>query len=232
MLKAFSNCYKELEALKKFHISVDYAFNKTENLEDIEDHSTVSLIIQNSQSIVERPITFGLKGKHAFTRRRALNEVVYVRVISILEVYLTDSLLDIFAESKTPFKSKNEFKISQSELLSISQEDLFDRVISKECRKLSSGGFDIIVKYYKKNFHIDVSIMSPGLRKMQEYHDKRHLLVHRLGSTDEKYRRKYSTEELKIKIDNEYLDQAFSDIYSFVKEINRKILLLIKAADN
>ena len=74
--------------------------------------------------------------------------------------------------------------------------------------------------------------MSPGLRKMQEYHDKRHLLVHRLGITDEKYRRKYSSEELKIQIDNEYLDQAFAEIYSFVKEINRKILLLIKAADN
>lgn len=232
MLKAFSNCYKELEALKKFHVSTHYAFSNTENLEGNENQSSESLIIQNTQSIVERPITFGLKGKHAFSRQRALNEVVYVRLISILEVYLTDSLLDIFAKTKTPFKSKNEIKISQSELLSISQEDLFDRVISKECRKLSSGGFDAFVKYYKNNFHIDVSIMFPGVRKMQEYHDKRHLLVHRLGVTDEKYRRKYSTEELKIKIDNEYLDQAFADIYSFVKEINRKILLLIKAADN
>ena len=72
----------------------------------------------------------------------------------------------IFAATKIPFQNKNEIKFSQSEILSISQEDLLEKIITKECRKLSSGGFDEIKKYYKKNFNTDISSISPGLMKM------------------------------------------------------------------
>lgn len=52
---------------------------------------------------------------------------------------------------------------------------------------------------------------------MQEYHDRRHLLVHRLGETDSQYRKKYNANTKSISISDDYIIGCMEDKKPTVK---------------
>lgn len=121
------------------------------------------------------------------------------------------------------------FQLSQAEILSIkSPASFYNKVINRECRKLSSSGFSEIVKYYKKHFQIEVSGFAPGKNKMEEYHERRHLLVHKLGRTDNQYRIKYNTTKLSISVDDDYLCECIEDLSSFCEMVNNQLVYQLK----
>ena len=62
--------------------------------------------------------------------------------------------------------------------------------MNKTLRSLTSGSFTEIVKFYSK-IGIDVAPPTISLKDLEEIHDRRHLYVHRRGSADEQYCRKY-----------------------------------------
>jgi len=123
-----------------------------------------------------------------------LRQLVLIRLISILEHYLINNIKYIFTETKDPFKSALKIEFQYQELLSYkSLTDIFNKIITKECRQLSSGGFQDIIKYYKSKFDIDLNSFFSSQTRMFQYHDIRHLFVHNLGKTDKQYRKKYNT---------------------------------------
>ena len=117
---------------------------------------------------------------------RMLSELTLVRLVSVLESFLVGAVRDVFVISKTPFMDPSlRIEMSQEELIANnSPSKIYKRIIDRETRRLSSGGFKAVIKFYKRRFNIDLPAISPGYSALQGYHDRRHLLVHRLGRTD------------------------------------------------
>ncbi|HOZ29899.1 MAG TPA: hypothetical protein PLL66_03190 [Bacteroidales bacterium] len=63
---------------------------------------------------------------------------------------------------------------------------------------------------------------------MEEYHERRHLLVHRLGKTDQQYRDKYNTTKLSISVDDAYLMDCIGDFTTFSEMVNNQIIYKLK----
>jgi len=62
---------------------------------------------------------------------------------------------------------------------------------------------------------IILGAFDPGKKKMVEYHEIRHILVHRLGKVDKKFRKKYGYNEGTISLTEEFLITAINDISKF-----------------
>jgi hypothetical protein len=62
---------------------------------------------------------------------------------------------------------------------------------------------------------------------MNEYHDIRHILVHRLGQTAEAFRRKYHNESQHVSIAPSLLSPLLDDWETFVKQVEEKVSQLI-----
>ncbi|WCO03534.1 hypothetical protein [Psychroserpens ponticola] len=230
-MKSYLNFKREITELQYFHISTIYAFDETENLLHFWRRHRLKFDEETSLNhIVSQPTNFGTKKSRKIKRRKNLNEIIFVRLISALEVFLVDLVRDAFLETKEPFKKQDlMFQLSQAEILSIkSTANFFNKVINKECRKLSSSGFSEIIKYYKKHFYIEMGSFSPGRSKMEEYHERRHLLVHRLGRTDSQYRKKYNTNKLSISISDEYLNECIDDLSSFCNMVHNQMKYQLK----
>lgn len=69
---------------------------------------------------------------------------------------------------------------------------------------------------------------SPGKNKMEEYHARRNLLVHKLGRTDSYYRTKYNTAKLSLTIDNKYLLECIDELNSFCGMVNNQMEYQLK----
>jgi hypothetical protein len=230
-LKAHTRFHINIAKIEVFRVSTVYAFNETESLLEYWKENKFKYEVSTYfNHTVNKPSAFSLKQSAKDRRIENMNNMIFVRIISTLEVFLVDLIRDAFLVTKEPFK-KEDLKIdmSHAEILSIkSASNFYNKIINKECRKLSSAGFDDIVKYYKRNFKIELSSFSPGLNKMQEYHDRRHLLVHRLGETDSQYRKKYNTNAISISINDDYIVDCINDIKSYCKMIHDQMVYQIK----
>lgn len=178
-------------------------------------------------------------GKKVERHLNLLRELIFVRSISALEVFLIDNIKEIFALTKEPFKDCEGFsgveKINILSSKSLSQ--LHSIIISNICRRLSSQGYSEIEKFYIKYFQISLSELTLGLNiNLDKYYEDRHLLVHKLGKTDKKYRTKFNTDIPQIELDEKYIKRAFRDFIKFgrilASTIDSKISILSSSDEN
>lgn len=156
---------------------------------------------------------------------RYLRELIFVRAMSAFEVYLIDSIREIGKIDPALFGSSEGVEIPREKIFaSTSIEHLIDQIIDQDCRSLGSGGFLEITKYYKNRLGIDYSSLQPGQKVLEEYHDRRHILVHRLGMVDKKYTHKYNFSGKKISVDDLYLTKVLADLDTFTQAHNSLIL--------
>ena len=230
-MKAYSNFLNELLVLERFFFGTKYSFEETENLIAFIRANKLKFAQETDFGLtVSKPNPFSIKKRAKTTRRNIVLELIYVRIVSALEVFLVDLIRDIFILSKDPFKRQDiKHQFTQGELLSLeSTTSILDMIINKECRKLSSGGYKDIVKYYKRNFSIDIGSFHPGNKRMEEIHDRRHLLVHKLGKTDKAYRQKYNTFNMSVYIKEDYLIETISDLRTFATLLKNQVDYRIK----
>ncbi len=159
-----------------------------------------------------------------------LNELIFVRAVSALEIYLVESIKDIFTARPQLFCLLNkEITFHYGELLtSNSLSSVFSKLLKRETQQLSRIGFDEVLKFYKK-LRIDLNDSKPGQIKMSMYHEIRHLIVHRLGEVDDRFKKNYNYYKEKIVIDDIFLNKALSDFDDFVNDSNQKILNALNA---
>ena len=178
---------------------------------------------------------FGLIHRLANDNIKTCKELALTRCISALEVYLIEAVREVFSQNKSPFLKDGTFEYHLGELLSCSDiSELHEKYIEKQCRNLHSGGFEDIKKFYKSRFNIDfnhfntsINSNSYGLPYIQQHHQMRHLIIHRLGSTDEQYRRKYNTSDTTIKLSKEDLSLFFKVLQSFAYYVNSRMDLFL-----
>jgi len=161
----------------------------------------------------------------AFLQRDAANylrEVIFVRLISAVEVMLIDHVSNLFNSNRQYLGKKIDI---ETDLLATYQslDELWGKIIKEELRNLNGRAFNDVITYYRKKFDLDFSNFRE-LKLIEEMYERRHILVHALGHTDEKYRKKYSTENTFISIDEAYLVKVFSIIEDFYEVIRRSVL--------
>ncbi|WP_366185553.1 winged helix-turn-helix transcriptional regulator [Flavobacterium ovatum] len=223
-MTTFDQFNKELTKLENFYKSSLYAYEQTDFLLYHWRKNQEKLKEINFE--VVKPTFYKIKTKGTVSdNQKNLAEIIFVRCVSALEVYLTEQVREVFFITKEPFKKEHIMvEIKQSELLSAkSTTDIFNKIINKELRRLSSGGFGEIIKYYKKTLLIDISEIKPKRDIIEEYHQRRHLLVHRLGKTDQFYRDRYNYTEPTITVEKYYLEHCFEDFKEFAHEIHNQI---------
>jgi hypothetical protein len=133
---------------------------------------------------------------------RTLRETIFVRLVSALEVFLTDIVREVYAGRRDLLESDTHIELSYRYLSSLrSTSDLITFLVDRDCRALTSGGFKKTTKYYRERLGIDIGGLS-HFNSLSEIHERRHLLVHRLGFTDEQYRHMYGSDRRRVSIDD------------------------------
>lgn len=208
---------QELTRLLIFYKSCSFALQQLE-----KSSETTSKEFQNLQNqISELQRANKLENEISGSYQYVLRELIHIRIISALEGYLIDNIKQLLVNNKDLLKNATKIDFTYQELLSFENTTkITEKLIKKECRKLSSGGFIKIVEFYKRVIGIDIKGIDPGMSILEEYHDRRHLLIHRLGKTDSIYRKKYNTVKKGVNITRAYLEKEFIDIDKLTKTIN------------
>lgn len=164
-----------------------------------------------------------------------MREIIFIRLISALEVFLIDMIRELFTKRKDLFYKEGEkIEFHSYELLSINAiSKLWSEFINRKCRKLQNGGFNHLCNYYSRHFNININNFSVNFSYLQKIFEIRHILVHRLGVPDQQFKLKYKYTRKKVSLSEEEFRELIKNMEIFAKEIdngveklnNEKILL-------
>ena len=231
-MRTYTKFVKEITNVRRWLYTTIYAYSKTSDVLSgklKENQKINDEVVQafnesgcNEYSLIQRFTSDNIK---------TCKELALIRSISALEVYLVDSIKEVFNENVSPFLSNDIVEYHIGEILSCDNViDLKNKYIEKKCRNLHSSGFEDIAKYYKKIFSIEFSRFNAtidgvtyGLSYIQQYHQKRHLIIHQLGKTDEQYRKKYNSTELVVRLNESDLANFLNVLIEFAHYINRHL---------
>lgn len=164
---------------------------------------------------------------------KSLREIMLIRLISNLEVFLIKVIRDIFLHRKDLFHKERDIEFKHSELLSaISISELWTKLINKECRNLQNQGFSEVRKYYSTTFNIDLNQSGVSMKYIEKLHDTRHLLVHRLGKIDSEYAHKYNSKAKSIEISESDFYEAINELKRIADFIKEKYEVVISEKEN
>lgn len=216
--------YIELQRLKNMYFTARFSFEQTSKLvinqirkSEIDPKDPLSIKIDDKNYVTAQDgYTFLRQTKSQFPRY--LRETILVRLITALEVFLIEVVRELFLYRRDIFYSDRQIQFHQREILSVNSiTEIWSKVLKFELRKLQNQGFKEFVKYYDQKLGIDVGRSPVSIKSIQEMHDRRHLLIHRLGNTDEKYRRDYSEAKKRISVPEDYLLNSISSINDFAE---------------
>jgi hypothetical protein len=234
-----SNSYRkvrtEINRLKRLYATSIFSFGESSTAiadkikrKEINPNEPIPSTIDNLETDILASNAFALMNQMKKQFSRYLRETIFVRLVSVLEVFLMDVIRDVFLSKRDLFHSDTIIRYSYRELLSLkSIADIYNRLISRETRTLQNQGFEKVAKYYESRFGIVLAGENTTQIFFEELHDRRHLLVHRLGETDSAYRHKYNSKERKVTIDEDYLYEAFIAIDNLAKKVAGQSLILI-----
>jgi len=157
---------------------------------------------------------------------RYAREIIFVRLVSTLEVFLVDLVRDLFVHDSALFHDQKKIlEISHAELLGTNDlTHLRNRLINGELRQLHSKGMRETAKYYDARLGLGFASLGLDLATFWEMVDRRHLLVHRLGRADEQYRKKYGYDKkAALTISAEYLELVLNLADQFVAKMEVRV---------
>lgn len=231
-LRAFKHFDLELKSLASFLMISNPYFDElvTKNIWEIESIKAEKLRIESMLNFEPTTTDFLIR---SFEKNISFlsRELIYIRIISALELFLVQCVRDIFKQTSEPFKSNlKKVELNYSQILNISSvSEIRNQLLHKETRPLSSAGYEDVVKYYKQQLGVDISSIGVGLEKMKYYHQIRHILVHRLGKVDKQFKKQYGYKKIYIQVNEALLIDLFNDVYVYAKKVSDKVINLIKS---
>lgn len=251
--KPFRIARQELERVKRWYLATMYAYNLTVNqFEDLElDKSSSSrnkvvfevddreflskikkenkeslLLIAHDESDMYRRYTRGYLD--------ILKETTLVRIVTILEVFLSELIKSIFHLDKKIFlKDSKLINVKYQTLIYEDIEFLQEKYINDLVRSVANSGFDKIKRFYAKQFEIFFKEYNSftsfsSIESIKKMHQERHLIVHRYGGIDDIYKKTYKSERNKLKFTKEnlldYLYETENFIFFIEKQVDLKII--------
>lgn len=164
-----------------------------------------------------------------------LEEMVLIRLVSLLEVLLSDMIISSFYYDKRSFFTKGKYEVNISEFLYKNKEELEREYIEKLVDKHSRGGFLELQKLYDKTLNIKLNSFNKleknsfyTYKNMEKLHDTRHLIIHQLGQTDKKYRTKYDYDKKTLQLTEkeiiEYLGLVKEFAFFLEEQLKDKVI--------
>ncbi|RLQ92117.1 hypothetical protein [Planomicrobium sp. Y74] len=229
-LKPYRKYDLDFKRLNRWYLASLYSYDSTATMLELnmpQDRSTADKVYYKEKYLIEHHPS-NLKRKYEKAYAKFLEEMTIIRLISIIELHLLDVVRTAFYHDKTCFYAPKEtIEFQLSEFLSKDMHDLEEKFIENKIGNLHRQGFSEIKKFYNKTFNINFDHFSTNIdsvpytiKDINKIHDIRHLLVHRLGLTDEKFKREYSYAHKLIQLEEEtvllYL-QLVNEFVSFLK---------------
>ena len=236
-MNTYNKFIKEITDINKWYKSTEIAykvaieeFKKQIKRDDI-DQSLIDLALGENDSNIK-----ALLFKYSFEHPKHCRELTLIRMISILEVYLIDTIKEIFIQNKEQFLKNGRYELEVRNLLTCTDITLLqERFIDSICRKLHNGGLKELKKFYYDYFKVDFNKFqyktngtNTNIKDLEKYHDMRHLIIHRLGIVDDNFRHKYNVKINNIQLSDENMDIIFNSIIRFVSYINTVLQNYIK----
>ena len=79
---------------------------------------------------------------------RSLRETIFVRLVSAVEVFLTDVIREMYAIRPDMLQTDNVVELSYQRLTSLrTRSEVITYLVNTDCRRLTSGGFNELKKY-------------------------------------------------------------------------------------
>jgi hypothetical protein len=239
-MKGYNNFQTEFTHLEMLHASTLYAYDEailrsTQNAKEgyLNKKEPVFRKLAGGNEFRLASNLKALHNKYKDSFRTILRETIFVRTISVLEVFLIDAVREILVARKDLFTQDKIVTLSYPHLISFNNSsEILSYIINNECRNLHNGGFKEICKYFRNRLKIELNNFKEPLKIIFEYHDKRHLIVHRLGLTDKEYRHKYNTNIKRVNINEKYLISAFKNIRAFCEFVLNESTIIINSTDN
>lgn len=231
---------REIKNLKHWYYGTMYSYAKT--IEFINDNyreeekkgnrTTVYYKNKEEQEYMIQQSYLTLREMYKKKYQSYIKDLSVVRIVSALEVFLVDSIIELFMINKKPFFANNKIiEFNQSEILANgSMSYIYTKVINNISSSLHRQGFDEVSKYYKNVLHVDfdnykctINGMVYSKKNIIYLHEIRHLIIHKLGITDSMYRHRFNKEERRIHISEDELLSVFKYIDYFGKYVNKKL---------
>lgn len=239
-LNAYRKLNLELDRIELLYHSTVYSYNSSIKSigvgdfdNDLNDKNRIEISkSENSDIQLSRK---RLKAQYEKKLPRDIRELIFIRAISILEVYMVSQVRELFLKRKDLFHSNEQISFARGELLNSSSiTELWTKLINKELRNLQNRSLSEKSKYYSKYLNINFDQSSEYPLPQEQIHDIRHIIVHRLGKTDAQFRRKYKTELKFLSIDETDLEKAINSIRIFAEYIFNQAtnLLMVEATDD
>jgi len=214
----------EVSRLRSLYLSCRRALLESTNSLRADNRVLLQPVLEDPAD----PESEALSGSgYAYLRRakstfpKCLREMIYVRLLSAFEFYLIETIRSLFVSHRQLFHTAKELPFSVEEVLSTdSVSQLWSRILNADVRTLTSRGFKEIRKYFRRRIGIDFAEICPSVAQLEERHERRHLLVHRIGRTDDRYRHHYQTEERSVSISEAYLEDSLIVLVDFARKLD------------
>ena len=211
---SYRRFYQEFKRLKSLHLTLEYVISRMAHEVKNDLYSgrmpkdePVSL---NGEDIVSTN-PYGLLSRLRSQHPKYVREIIFVRLMSAIEVFLVDTFKEILTARPDLLPGKKTIEISYGELAHHETTTLLRRrAINREVRSVQNGGIVELVKFMERTLSVSLSEVVPSVTSFTEFRDRRNLLVHRLGRADEKYRRDYGfSGKDALSVDRDYLISVF-----------------------
>ncbi|PFZ38016.1 hypothetical protein COL77_26050 [Bacillus wiedmannii] len=157
-----------------------------------------------------------------------LREALFVRLVSMLELYFNDALTEVGNKSFDPFKSQGERTYKIAQLLSIGDvKEIQNEIVQNEIRSVVLGGFEKIKKFYHRKLDVDFAKAGVNLKGIEEMYSRRNLLVHAGGLIDKVYISEFGDSSMKLghklHLSEEYFIDSLESTYNLVNYITHTL---------
>ncbi|PHC09937.1 hypothetical protein COE99_09535 [Bacillus toyonensis] len=229
-LHAFINFRAEWQRLKRIYHVTMYSYEET--LKRVEEEAQSGILhisdcIYYKEELIARSyreLNRNLEVRFANMTRESL----FIRLVSLLELYFNDSLIELSNKTFEPFKSQDEKTFKVGQLLSLSDvKSIQNEIIQNQVRSIVLGGFDRIKRFYNSKIDIDFTKSGVYLKDIEKIYSNRNLLVHAGGVIDEVYIRKYGNEDMtvgrRIEITEEFFLSSLETVFKLVQYVTDKL---------
>lgn len=149
------------------------------------------------------------------TLPQILREQTLIRLISAFEVYIVDIISLMFTKDPSLFnniKSKSEATVEELVALGTMSE-LKSYFLMKEIQKIQKNKGDLVSKLASLT-NIRLNSNQKLWDRIEEYIDRRNILVHYLGENQDRYAKSYNNNSHKLYISHKYIQMALLDFYA------------------
>ncbi|MBD7945468.1 hypothetical protein MKZ20_19765 [Psychrobacillus sp. FSL K6-2684] len=186
-IRAFQNFRTEWSRVKKIYYVTIFSYEET--ISRVNDELETKLISNNNKfhyknELISRSpseLTRNLSDRYA----NMLRESLFVRLISIMELYFNDVLLELGEITLNPFKTEGTKEYKVVDLLNISDiKEIQNEIIQNKVRNVVLGGYKEINKFLRTKLNINTANSNLDETEIKELYSRRNLLVHAGGIID------------------------------------------------